>query len=297
MSHTARLRAFLVSMEWRDWRYDRSGDCTPECPSCSELKEVGHKPGCELTALLAALSAQAEPVAVENSIPLPDLIARYEADPQRVAALSSARLAAQAEPVPYRDSTPGLHVGESSFEGWYSGYWPQDGSNKQRMRDAYAAGMGDPLVTMAAQAEPAPGNGRAAFEAWAAPILGDNPTWRESGPCELAWQAWQANAAQAEPVAWRPIESAPTDGTKVFLAWPNRVCVGWYEARTTDTHRTPWRRDFFNAGNTVLGVEPTHWQPLPAHPLTGAAPQLATSLCSSWAATINTCDPSTARVS
>jgi hypothetical protein len=30
-----------------------------------------------------------------------------------------------------------------------------------------------------------------AFEKWARPILGDNPTWRESGQCELAWQAWQ----------------------------------------------------------------------------------------------------------
>jgi hypothetical protein len=31
-----------------------------------------------------------------------------------------------------------------------------------------------------------------AFEQWAKPILGDNPTWTESGQCELAWQAWQA---------------------------------------------------------------------------------------------------------
>ncbi len=35
------------------------------------------------------------------------------------------------------------HIGESNFEGWYSTYWPQDGSNKQRMRDSYAAGMRD----------------------------------------------------------------------------------------------------------------------------------------------------------
>lgn len=34
--------------------------------------------------------------------------------------------------------------------------------------------------------------GRAAFEAWAANILGDNPTWKESAPAELAWQSWQA---------------------------------------------------------------------------------------------------------
>ena len=35
-------------------------------------------------------------------------------------------------------------------------------------------------------------NNREAFETWAKPILGDNPTWRESADCELAWQAWQA---------------------------------------------------------------------------------------------------------
>jgi len=33
---------------------------------------------------------------------------------------------------------------------------------------------------------------RERFEAWAIRILSDNPTWRESGDCELAWQAWQA---------------------------------------------------------------------------------------------------------
>lgn len=39
---------------------------------------------------------------------------------------------------------------------------------------------------------------REEFEAWAKPIIGDNPTWRESGDCELAWQAWQA-AQAAQP--------------------------------------------------------------------------------------------------
>lgn len=33
---------------------------------------------------------------------------------------------------------------------------------------------------------------RERFEAWAITILGDNPTWRESAPCELAWQAWKS---------------------------------------------------------------------------------------------------------
>jgi len=41
---------------------------------------------------------------------------------------------------------------------------------------------------------------REAFEAWAQQILGDNPTWRESGPCELAWLAWCA-AIEADRVS------------------------------------------------------------------------------------------------
>ena len=43
---------------------------------------------------------------------------------------------------------------------------------------------------------------RQSFETWAKPILGDNPTWKESGECELAWQSWKAALAQqGEPVA------------------------------------------------------------------------------------------------
>jgi hypothetical protein len=42
-----------------------------------------------------------------------------------------------------------LHVGDSSFESWYESY-PRQGISKQVARDAYAAGMSDPLV----QAQP-----------------------------------------------------------------------------------------------------------------------------------------------
>lgn len=46
----------------------------------------------------------------------------------------------------YKDSTPHLNVGNSSFESWYSTYDAARKGDKQRARDAYAAGMGDPLV-------------------------------------------------------------------------------------------------------------------------------------------------------
>lgn len=60
----------------------------------------------------------------------------------------------KATPEPYIDSTPHLSVGDSRFEGWFSDYDPKGKGTKQQMRDAYAAGMGDPLVT-AATPEPA----------------------------------------------------------------------------------------------------------------------------------------------
>ena len=51
-------------------------------------------------------------------------------------------------PAQYKDSTPQLSVGESSFESWFESYSPANKGDKQRSRDAYAAGMGDPLVTV-----------------------------------------------------------------------------------------------------------------------------------------------------
>jgi hypothetical protein len=58
----------------------------------------------------------------------------------------------------YKDSTPALSVGDSSFESWYEQHLvsaPVHQGHKQRARDAYAAGMGDPLVAPAArQAKP-----------------------------------------------------------------------------------------------------------------------------------------------
>lgn len=50
------------------------------------------------------------------------------------------------ESVSYVDSTPHLHVGDSSFEDWYQSHPKASGGDKQLARDAYAAGMGDPLV-------------------------------------------------------------------------------------------------------------------------------------------------------
>lgn len=67
----------------------------------------------------------------------------------------------------YVDSTPHLHVGNSAFEDWYQQHPKACVGDKQLARDAYAAGMGDPLVMArdAAQQQAEPGEDeRAAFE-------------------------------------------------------------------------------------------------------------------------------------
>lgn len=62
------------------------------------------------------------------------------------------KAATVAEPSEHKDSTPQLHVGDSFFESWFADYTKppingyKNSSVKQWMRDAYAAGMGDPLV-------------------------------------------------------------------------------------------------------------------------------------------------------
>jgi hypothetical protein len=66
------------------------------------------------------------------------------------------------------------------------------------------------------------------FEKWAEPIFYDNPTWRESAACELAWQAFEAGrkSAVSEPVAYirkwafekeKPVKERKENGR---LAWP-----------------------------------------------------------------------------
>jgi hypothetical protein len=77
-------------------------------------------------------------------------------------------------------------------------------------------------------------------------------------------------ASAAKEDVWRPIETAPKDGTRVILGWPGGgVRYGFY----LDNSRTspPW------AGWRGPSMElpfpsppPTHWQPLPAPP--SAAP-------------------------
>lgn len=61
-----------------------------------------------------------------------------------------------------------LHVGESSFEGWFARHPKATCGDKQLARDAYAAGMSDPLVTQS------PDNHVRVEDAWQA--IGGDPT-------------------------------------------------------------------------------------------------------------------------
>jgi len=54
----------------------------------------------------------------------------------------------------YHDSTLGPHVGNSSFESWFSDYDPAGKGDKQRARDAYAAGRKDTKRFAVPQAQP-----------------------------------------------------------------------------------------------------------------------------------------------
>lgn len=50
---------------------------------------------------------------------------------------------------------------------------------------------------------------REAFEAFATNRWGASPVWRGTGPCDLAWAAWQASRQQALEEAAKRIESGP----------------------------------------------------------------------------------------
>ena len=62
---------------------------------------------------------------------------------------------------------------------------------------------------------------------------------------------------------WRPIETAPKDGTTIILANGERAGIGFWREFTQSGY--PWRNWFFNMLNSQP-YAPTHWQPLPPPP-------------------------------
>jgi hypothetical protein len=66
---------------------------------------------------------------------------------------------------------------------------------------------------------------------------------------------------------WRPIATAPTDGTNVLLWWPfwckNRPTIGWFGYKGIQQWIAPEALEGDGDG-------PTHWMPLPAPPTEAA---------------------------
>jgi hypothetical protein len=81
-------------------------------------------------------------------------------------------------------------------------------------------------------------------------------------------QSLRASAAKED--VWRPIETAPKDGTRVILGWPGGgVRYGFYlDNSRTSPPRAGWRGPSMEL--PFPSPPPTHWQPLPAPP--SAAP-------------------------
>jgi hypothetical protein len=73
---------------------------------------------------------------------------------------------------------------------------------------------------------------------------------------------------------WRPIATAPKDGTRVLIADSENVESGrWSAAFTLHSMRTitipaGWDDDRYDAAHTFEreGKQPTHWMPLPEPP-------------------------------
>lgn len=71
-----------------------------------------------------------------------------------------------------------------------------------------------------------------------------------------------------EPVGWRPIETAPKDGTHI-LVWMRHEAYG-FKAEGVDTAR--WTDHNGGGWVTWLSGTPTHWMPLPSAPTEGVEP-------------------------
>lgn len=65
--------------------------------------------------------------------------------------------------------------------------------------------------------------------------------------------------------AWRPIETAPKDGTRFWGFWPVDVEVGQQQVTYFDQFTLPLPR-FCDLADHIDWTQPTAWQPLPSAP-------------------------------
>lgn len=81
-------------------------------------------------------------------------------------------------------------------------------------------------------------------------------------------QATALLRARENADGWRPIETAPKDGTKVLLFWPQRppADVGWYALDDLPPKRALEEGFRAHGDRCIPPEQPTHWRPLPAPP-------------------------------
>lgn len=72
---------------------------------------------------------------------------------------------------------------------------------------------------------------------------------------------------------WKPIETAPNDGTEI-LAWADDVVIVSYRYDENDRKKQRGKLwldnsyDDFSCGLASVPYDPTHWMPLPEPPTT-----------------------------
>jgi hypothetical protein len=74
---------------------------------------------------------------------------------------------------------------------------------------------------------------------------------------------------------WQPIETAPKDGTPVWLWWPSPDSEaitgwwseGWYEGDRLVRSDAGWVGNEASSHRLDEWSQPTHWMPLPAPPI------------------------------
>jgi hypothetical protein len=89
---------------------------------------------------------------------------------------------------------------------------------------------------------------------------------RSDAQIEAAWSELKA-ALSSAPQGWRPIETAPKDGTLVWgadarIPYPIYYSIRWQHH---GSHGAGW---YTSWDATYVSGAATHWQPLPAAPAT-----------------------------
>ena len=98
------------------------------------------------------------------------------------------------------------------------------------------------------------------------------PGMADKNPVHPGMASFPAAVQPVHAGYWRPIETAPKDGTE-FLAWwkhptadsPGVILTHWLDNSKTRTPWAGWRWPSMTA--VVPGMYPSHWMPLPTAPV------------------------------